>query len=57
MDKCQNCGEAVEATDGVIDLNNIGLCEACAELKELCRVLDDDERQNGDFDFDYSMNG
>lgn len=55
MDTCKNCLTPVETADGVIDLNDNGECENCAENRELCRVLDEDERREKNFD--YSMNG
>lgn len=55
MERCKNCLEPVSSPAGELILNADGLCENCAENKELGQVLDEDERQNGDFD--HSMNG
>ncbi len=54
--KCVNCCVPEEDEKGYLTLlDENGLCEECAEQKELCRALDEDERKEKDFD--YSMNG
>jgi hypothetical protein len=44
MDQCQNCLEPVFNEYGVLELNNDGLCEACADAERLGRIMDEEER-------------
>jgi DNA-directed RNA polymerase subunit RPC12/RpoP len=54
-EKCAYCGEPVHSPEGDLSLNAVGECEYCADLKELAKTQDEDERRYQDFD--YSMNG
>lgn len=51
---CVNCGDPIESAEGIIDLDENGLCDCCRERQERMAVLADDIRRSGDHD--CSMN-
>ena len=50
FDKCVSCAEPVEQPDGVIDINEQGLCEDCAGRRER---LDPEYIMDHDHSMDY----
>ena len=55
FDKCVSCAEPVETPDGVIDINEQGLCENCADRQDRARIitLDPEYIMDHDHSMDY----
>ena len=53
FDKCINCNEPIKDADGVIDINEEGLCDYCAGRRERCRIITSDPEYI--LDHDHSM--
>lgn len=54
MKCCKNCLDPQETPDGIIDLDEEGLCDSCREHREKMEILSEDMKQS--MDFDYGMN-
>lgn len=54
MDICKICQEPVQGPDGIMDLNENGLCDDCCAREERAAIVSKERRES--MDFDFSMN-
>lgn len=57
-EECVTCGEPVLSPEGVLDLDEDGECDDCAERRERQESFREDHMRDVacGWDFDYSMN-